>query len=194
MSNRLPTLEAEIKAAHEACAAAAQTSIEHAIKCGEMLIEAKGLLKHGQWLPWLHDNCGLSERSAQRYMRLARKSATVADLGIAAADRLLASSGRLPVDDFSRGAFGFDHAGTSVHIKPCGRAGIYTGWCHVIVLRTNSDDEGTVRRTLEGVHESELVAWLRHHGGIDVDRINWHPGSWEPEPDTYRVSRFEEAS
>ena len=95
--NRLPVIEDEIRLAHAACNAAAQTSIAHAIKCGTLLTEAKGKLKHGQWLPWLHDKCGLSERTAQRYMRLARNAefATVADSGIAAADRMLAASGNL---------------------------------------------------------------------------------------------------
>jgi uncharacterized protein (DUF2235 family) len=90
-SNRLPIIEAQIKIEHDAHLSAVRTSIEHAIKAGALLEEAKGLLKHGQWLPWLSDHCGLSDRTAQRYMRLARnaKSATMADLGIAAADRLL---------------------------------------------------------------------------------------------------------
>jgi Protein of unknown function (DUF3102) len=90
-SNRLPIIEAQIKIEHDACLSAVRTSIEHAIKAGTLLEEVKGLLRHGQWLPWLSDHCGLSDRTAQRYMRLARnaKSATMADLGIAAADRLL---------------------------------------------------------------------------------------------------------
>ena len=35
-------------------------------------IEAKGLLKHGQWLPWLAEHCSISDRSAQLYMRIAK--------------------------------------------------------------------------------------------------------------------------
>jgi hypothetical protein len=192
ISNRLPVLEADIKAAHEACAGAARASIEHAIKCGELLTEAKCLLKHGQWLPWLHNNCGLSERSAQRYMRLASKSAIVADLGIAAADRLLASNGPFPLDDLSRGAFGVARNNpVTILVKPCGADGIYVGWCHIFVCHWGDDyDEGTARRTLEGVHESELVAWLRHQGGVDVDATDWYLGSWEPEPDTYRMEKL----
>lgn len=52
------------------------------------LIEAKGLLDHGEWLPWLKET-GLSPRTAQGYIKLARidttKYATVAHLGIRAA-------------------------------------------------------------------------------------------------------------
>jgi hypothetical protein len=59
------------------------------MEAGSRLIEAKTLVPHGGWLPWLRDNCDISERTAQLYMKLAKnkvaidaKSATVADLGI----------------------------------------------------------------------------------------------------------------
>jgi hypothetical protein len=40
--------------------------------CGDALIEAKAKVPHGGWLPWLADNCDMSERSAQLYMRIAK--------------------------------------------------------------------------------------------------------------------------
>lgn len=40
---------------------------------GKGLIEAKGMLSHGEWLPWLNEQIGYSERLAQRFMRLARE-------------------------------------------------------------------------------------------------------------------------
>lgn len=87
-SNRLPILAAEIRKAHADVQEAAKTAAERAIEAGHALIEAKELLKHGEWLPWLREHCELPERTAQAYMRLARsgiKSATVADLGLKAA-------------------------------------------------------------------------------------------------------------
>jgi hypothetical protein len=58
-----------------------QSAVEHARRAGEGLIEAKGMLKHGEWLPWLEANFpGFSERSAQNYMRMARNRNAVADL------------------------------------------------------------------------------------------------------------------
>jgi hypothetical protein len=71
MSNRLPVLAAEIRAAHDAATAATQTALERARQAGKGLIEAKELVEHGQWLPWLKD-LGLEPRMSQRYMRLAR--------------------------------------------------------------------------------------------------------------------------
>lgn len=41
-----------------------------AIEIGRRLTEAKELLSHGEWLPWLERETEFSERSAQRYMRI----------------------------------------------------------------------------------------------------------------------------
>jgi|GEM_PF-3428090 len=84
-SNRLTVLAADIKAAHLEIQASAEAMAERALLAGNALIEAKGIVRHGEWSRWLQDHCALSERSAQRYMQMARaglKSATVADLGI----------------------------------------------------------------------------------------------------------------
>ena len=87
-SNRLPILAAEIMNAHAEARRAAQMTIEHAIMAGNALLEAKALVKHGEWLPWLRDNCEMSERSARVYMQLARnkdelgKNGSAADLSI----------------------------------------------------------------------------------------------------------------
>jgi hypothetical protein len=95
ISNSLADLAHRIKAEHEAVGHAMKRGLGHAIAAGEMLIEAKSRLAHGQWLPWL-DSCGVSERLAQRYIRLARNRAVieanptpVSDLGIRGALDLL---------------------------------------------------------------------------------------------------------
>jgi Protein of unknown function (DUF3102) len=91
-SNRLPVLAAEIRKAHADVQEAAKTAAEHAITAGHALIEAKSLVKHGEWLPWLREHCALAERTAQLYMRIAAsglKTATVADLGLQAAAKAL---------------------------------------------------------------------------------------------------------
>jgi hypothetical protein len=91
-SNRLPTLAAEIRQAHADVQEAAKTAAERAIAAGHRLIEARSLVKHGEWLPWLRDHCALADRTAQLYMQLARKGvepAIVADLGLQAAAKAL---------------------------------------------------------------------------------------------------------
>jgi hypothetical protein len=92
-SNRLTYLAADIQAAHRDIKASAEQMAERAIAAGNMLIEAKAALPHGKWQEWLSDQVGMSDRSARRYMQLARSGltmATVADLGIRAAAEALA--------------------------------------------------------------------------------------------------------
>jgi hypothetical protein len=76
-SNALPDLAARIRAEHEATSVALKSSVGHAILAGELLLEAKELLKHGLWLPWLAEHCAISERTAQLYMRCAKNRAAI---------------------------------------------------------------------------------------------------------------------
>lgn len=49
-----------------------QTSISTAHRIGGLLIEAKSLVKHGEWLPWLAD-VGIKATTATSYMRIHRE-------------------------------------------------------------------------------------------------------------------------
>jgi hypothetical protein len=110
LSNSLTDLAARIKAEHTAIHGLLSDSVERAMAAGDLLIEAKGQLKHGQWLPWLRDHCEISERTAQLYMRCAKnraeiekrtKSAMVADLTLnEAAAVLMLSSDAQKLFDF----------------------------------------------------------------------------------------------
>lgn len=60
---------------------------------GQRLIEAKEMLPHGAWLPWLEERVEFSERTARNFMRLTREwtnRQALADLGAAKALTLLA--------------------------------------------------------------------------------------------------------
>jgi len=72
-TNRLPTLAAGINESHVLAMQHANKAIEHAFRCGDLLIEAKAKVPHGQWLPWLRQNVDFSERSVQVYMRIAQR-------------------------------------------------------------------------------------------------------------------------
>ena len=66
---------------------------EAILTIGQRLAEAKAMLDHGEWLPWLTERVEFSERSAQNFMRLAREWSnpqTLADLGASKALTLLA--------------------------------------------------------------------------------------------------------
>lgn len=70
----LSRLAVDILEAHHAFIATATSALEHAKQAGELLIEAKNQLPHGEWLPWLEAHCpNLSPRRAQGYMRIARE-------------------------------------------------------------------------------------------------------------------------
>lgn len=63
------------------------------LEIGRRLIEAKEQLDHGQWLAWLEEKVEFSERSARRFMHLARECSNwpaLADLGATKALALLA--------------------------------------------------------------------------------------------------------
>jgi hypothetical protein len=77
--------------------------LETAREAGRLLLEAKALLPHGEWLPWLRRHTGLSPRTAQVYMRvsLAPNTQTTSHLTI---DRFLSLIARRPWNDFPVGA------------------------------------------------------------------------------------------
>jgi hypothetical protein len=92
-SNRLAVLAAEIRDADGRFRRSAEEAAAAALEAGRLLVEAKALLKHGTWLPWLREHCAMSARSATRYMRIAKSGleiGRVADLGIRAVDEALA--------------------------------------------------------------------------------------------------------
>lgn len=66
---------------------------EAILTIGRCLIEAKEVLPHGEWLPWLNEKVEFSERTARRFMQLSREwtnRSTLTDLGASKALALLA--------------------------------------------------------------------------------------------------------
>jgi hypothetical protein len=63
---------------------AAKRTAQGIVQIGQWLSEAKGRLKHGQWLPWLRTEFGWSDRTAQNFLQVHRafKSANFSDLEI----------------------------------------------------------------------------------------------------------------
>jgi hypothetical protein len=86
-------LAEEIREEHAKALTAARTAVDHAVRCGQLLAEAKENVPHGEWGGWLDENFPASRRTAQGYMRLAQASETqaLAHLGIEGALRELAA-------------------------------------------------------------------------------------------------------
>lgn len=58
---------------HRKCGEALLTALDHAMRAGDLLIKAKAEIGHGNWQAWIKENFEGSLRSAQEYMRLAKK-------------------------------------------------------------------------------------------------------------------------
>jgi hypothetical protein len=65
-------LAPQIKEEHDTCVRRFAEAVDHAFKAGDLLIKAKGLVPRGEWLDWLAEHTGISERVAQVYMQMAK--------------------------------------------------------------------------------------------------------------------------
>jgi hypothetical protein len=100
--DELQDLARSINESHQQCEHSLKTGMEHALKAGRLLLEAKEKVEHGQWLAWLEANCEVSDRLAQKYMRVARElpklgeanTPRVADLSFRQAIDLVLKNGR----------------------------------------------------------------------------------------------------
>jgi ribosomal protein L37AE/L43A len=66
----ISTIADEIRREHQACERDAKSAVEHAIRAGGLLIEAKAQVKHGEWLTWLAQNVHFTQQTANTYMRI----------------------------------------------------------------------------------------------------------------------------
>lgn len=83
---------------HQSAIGAVMDALKHAKVAGDLLLEAKSQVQHGEWLPWIADNLSFTDRTAQAYMRIAMKWGEIAntkhaaDLSISGALHLLSTS------------------------------------------------------------------------------------------------------
>jgi hypothetical protein len=74
--SKLSALAVQINRAHGNAEQALRRGLEHAIKAGELLTEAKAAVAHGEWLKWLSENCPqIPERTSSFYMRACEDAA-----------------------------------------------------------------------------------------------------------------------
>jgi hypothetical protein len=58
----------------------AQNMVEYAIEIGQILIEVKASLSHGEWMPWCMANLDVKKSMIENYMKMARYSQRVGNL------------------------------------------------------------------------------------------------------------------
>ncbi|MEB0058813.1 DUF3102 domain-containing protein [Variovorax sp. LG9.2] len=69
----LPALAIKINNTVSAAEADAKSSMQRALEAGKLLTEAKEAVAHGEWQSWLVANCNVAARTAQAYMKLAKR-------------------------------------------------------------------------------------------------------------------------
>jgi hypothetical protein len=67
----LADLGKKIKSEHEALASSIANIVPRAISIGENLNSAKKIVAHGGFLKWVSLNCAMTNKTAERYMKLA---------------------------------------------------------------------------------------------------------------------------
>ena len=70
---KLSDLAVQINHEHQQAEASLNDGLQHALRAGEFLAQAKVICTHGSWLPWLQREFHGSKRTAQAYMRLSRE-------------------------------------------------------------------------------------------------------------------------
>ena len=75
---KIPTA-GEINEAHRLAKSCAETAINHAVKCGELLTAAKANLGPGEFDLWVAKNCDFGRSSAYAYMKAATRSSSTLD-------------------------------------------------------------------------------------------------------------------
>jgi hypothetical protein len=64
---------------HQLAVESVGNAVRYAIKCGELLLERKAKLGHGQFGKWIEANCKFSQATANNYMRAARNPNAVSN-------------------------------------------------------------------------------------------------------------------
>ena len=88
-----PGIASEIVALHGEIIQSARTTLDLAIRIGQLLLEQKATLKHGEWLPWVKENLPFEHATASRYMGVYARRAEISHsekFGLSDAYRLLA--------------------------------------------------------------------------------------------------------
>lgn len=70
------SLKGEINANHRECLRAGNETIHHAVSAGELLLQVKSLVPHGQFQKWVEQYCDFSHDVANGYMALQRQLST----------------------------------------------------------------------------------------------------------------------
>lgn len=76
VSSKTLSIIADINESHRLALSHRDSAVEHAIRCGELLLEQKARLEHGEFINWIKTNCTFAQSTATRYMAAAKQKTT----------------------------------------------------------------------------------------------------------------------
>ena len=87
----------KINQEHRLARQGAETAVQHAVRCGQLLIEQKKAMKHGEFTGWVVGHCEFAYSTAARYMKAAIQISTGVEIhSLASVFRSEPSSSALP--------------------------------------------------------------------------------------------------
>jgi hypothetical protein len=182
-SNSLTVLAARIQKEHKASTRAVRRGLTHAIRAGELLLEAKAQIKqqygHGHWLPWLKKSCAIPERIVRHYMRLARNKAeigNVADLTVREVVKKQAGNSTARGEDHFRVDYSVDYSLDQL-------VGYVPGWTGAMVSTQVEVDSAIEKLRKDGASGHWLAVAPRERLVIDHSVIGWLLITTPPLPD-----------
>jgi Protein of unknown function (DUF3102) len=185
-SNSLADLAARINAEHEAVTGFVRQGLQSAINAGNLLLEAKAQIKHGEWLPWLREHCQIPERTAQHYMRLASHESEFRNVADLTQRGAVAAISEIAPDQATEGKrLANNMLAAHANLMRVIREGLEErrafaervygfpkDWQKELIKRLNNDEGTKWRRTLNGGRQR--ISWrgqIEHWHSIDDDMI-----------------------
>lgn len=178
---RLPELAAEITKEHRLCEGSYRTALGHAVKVGELLIEAKAQLSHGEWMTWLSRHVEFGDRRARGYMQLASSPEIAnrqpnADLGIEEALRSIAQPvAKPPTGDLRAALRGVDPADAKAALAELGpmrsEADPFpSSMAEREAWRLAHEGLGRIKRAMDEASATGLSKWSRREALHEASR------------------------
>lgn len=72
LSEEIPTIADTINELHDRARRAAVSAVEDAVQCGQLLLQQRDAVPHGQWQDWVGENLDMSYSTAAKYIRAAK--------------------------------------------------------------------------------------------------------------------------
>jgi hypothetical protein len=152
---------------------------------GNLLVEAKAKVEHGQWLPWLRQEFLMTDRSAQNYMKAAEfaaKNEIVADLRLSPSALYLLSGDSYWVDECDR------REATDVIVKVASKERVGSDLAKEIIDKTRAKRKARDYAIAEAMADDKEQA--KHDARENGDRWEdlepdwtekWIAGNWGDE-------------